>query len=139
MKSSGTTTISTNHSQLPEVKQLHLPTFEVPSLLPDNLQCPALEEATFFYENEEEEGARRFLFSFLESCGQTLLKLGLPGKAIDSDYRFQRVLVHLRVLEELTVTGPLGWPDNLERDGSPDSQVYDVGTYSFFNGLKKQP
>ncbi|KAJ3515671.1 hypothetical protein NLJ89_g1605 [Agrocybe chaxingu] len=124
---------------LPKVKQLHLSTFEVPSLLPDNLQCPALEDATFFHEHEKDEGNCSFLFSSLESCGKTLLKLGLPGVAIDSDHDFQQMLPHLKVLEELTITGPLGWPDKLECYEDTNLQVYDAGIYAFFSALKNQP
>ncbi|KAJ3515670.1 hypothetical protein NLJ89_g1606 [Agrocybe chaxingu] len=120
--------------RLPKLKQLHLWTSQVPSLLPDTLKLPTLRDATFHYSREEEYGDCVYLLSFIGDCGRTIRNLQLPGLMTND---FMQIQADLKVLEELTITGPFGWPENIE--DYEDKKYYDEGVRTFFKNLRKQP
>ncbi|KAJ3515679.1 hypothetical protein NLJ89_g1607 [Agrocybe chaxingu] len=123
--------------RLPQLKQLRIITSsDIPAMLVDNLQCPALQDASFHYDYDEERNYS-FLLSFIENCRETLLKLELPGLITDEFIEMQG---HLNVLEELTITGRFGWPETFEdlMDGRAD-RPYDAGMRAFFQDLKRRP
>ncbi|CAA7269817.1 unnamed protein product [Cyclocybe aegerita] len=125
--------------RLPQLKHLHLTCYDVPSLLPDNLRCPVLEEASFDYVTKGVDGHCDFLESFIIKCRNTLLKLGLPGLMTDD---FSKIQGRLTVLEELTITGPFGSPPSIlgydVTTPGPNSR-YDRGVRTFFKNLRERP
>ncbi|CAA7269800.1 unnamed protein product [Cyclocybe aegerita] len=114
--------------QLTQLKRLHLTTYRVPALIPWNLQCPALQDATFDYDENDDNDECCELISFIRSCGTTLQKMQLPG--IATDY-FHEMQDDLKVLERLTISGPFGSPDI---DELSKKEIYTAGI-RFFSGI----
>ncbi|CAA7269813.1 unnamed protein product [Cyclocybe aegerita] len=118
---------------LPNLKQLQLTAYEAPALIPWNLQCPALRDATFNYDRNYDEDECSQLISFIGSRGSTLQKLRVPGLVTDS---FDEIQDDLKALEELTIFGPFGWPDSIEYTGA---KCYSSGVRAFFRSLVDHP
>ncbi|CAA7269814.1 unnamed protein product [Cyclocybe aegerita] len=121
-----------------KLRRLEVATDAPLTLIPSLLECPALEEAIIHYEVEEEEGECNELMSLLRRCGKTLRKVQLPGLAC---YDFKYIQQELSTLEDLTISGSMGWPsfDKHNEDSDHERNAYKDGTRSFLEPLIAHP
>ncbi|KAJ3500020.1 hypothetical protein NLJ89_g9978 [Agrocybe chaxingu] len=128
---------------LPNLKKLELVAEAAPSLLPTRLICPALQEATFFYnfnsyyvasinddldDLDDDPGIKAKLEKFVQNCGKTLRKLQVPGAFYDG---LGSCASKLENLEELVVVGEF---NNME-DDCTDQVVIRSQVRDFFRPL----